>query len=255
MRQRSSRSVVLTEGEPDTELYRKFVDEGACLVQHVGDRDGVESLLARFDGMRIPAVGGIIDADDDHFMERTSPRPNLFRTDETDRETTLIDSPAFDAFCLAFNSTVPSGELRRRLYAAAYPLGAVRRASHRERWEVSFANIEHGQYIDAGPTCDRQKCCAETVGKNQSVLSEASFHEAITDPQCTTATVTHIVSGHDLTEILSLRSMELFGQQMTARRIDYELNARYSAAEFHRTVTYVSMLAWEIAIKPRYRLF
>ncbi len=262
-RQRSQRSVLLTESDQDTDFYRRFVSEPHCLVRSASTHDGVlpnrEGVLVnleRFSQCHVRACAGIIDADNDYVLRRPKPIPEVFLTDKTDKETSVIDSAAFESFCVSLKSSVPAIDLRRLLYESAFPLGAIRRVSHREGMGIDFKNINVSNFITEGPACVSSKCCEEVASTNPDLaLSVQTLADFTRDECCLSLPRTHVVRGHDLVAILESQSQSLFGREVSQRELEYELAKAYTFGHFRTTMTYADLREWEGAILPTYKLF
>ncbi len=150
MRTRSQKSVLLTESDLDTDFYRRFVSEPHCLVRSASTRGGVLASLDRFAQYKVRGCVGIIDADCDFVLQRPRPRPDVCLTDKTDKETTSIESPAFEQLCATLGAKVPAVKLRSLLFEAAFPLGAIRRVSVREGLTLDFRFVKVPDFIDEG---------------------------------------------------------------------------------------------------------
>jgi len=256
MRMRNCRTVIVTESEADAAFYQKFVSDKDCFIGFAEGRHGVLSVLNRFSSYRLAACGGIIDADADYVWSRPRPSPNICRTDKTDKETTIIDSPAFDRFCSTLSSRVAAATLRELIYEAAHPLGAIRRQAARLGLGVDFKKILCGNFISSGPICDASQCCCEVKSLNQHIdISLEQLMDFIQDPALNSFPKPQIVQGHDMTAILALQSPQLFGRSISQAEIEFELGRAYLASHFHATAMYRDLIEWERSIAPSYRIF
>jgi hypothetical protein len=247
---------LLTESEVDTDLYKKFVSDSDCYFGSASNRSGVISTLERFSEYKMGGCAGIIDADSDYVLGHRAPRPEVFLTDKTDKETTIIDSPAFDDFCSTAGARLPASQLRGLLYDAAFPLGAIRRIAARNGIALDFKEIAMANLIEAGPKCNTSGCCWAVVRANPHLgLSADTLTEFLTDPAVTGIPKPYVVRGHDLVAILEAQSGSLFGRQLSRREIECELAKSYTSKYFHTTVTYSGLRAWEKSVIPKYRVF
>lgn len=262
-RQRSQRSVLLTESDQDTDFYRRFVSEPHCLVRsasiHDGvsaNREGVLANLERFSQCHVRGCAGIIDADSDYVLRRPKPIPNVFLTDKTDKETTVVDSAAFEDFCVSLRASIPAKDLRRLLYDSAFPLGAIRRVSDRAGIGIDFKNVKVSSFITEGPACVSSKCCEEVASTNPALaLSVQTLADFTRDEDCLSLPRTSVVRGHDVVAILESQSQSLFGRKVSQRELEYELAKAYTFGHFQTTMTYANLREWEVAILPTYKLF
>jgi len=256
MRMRSCRTVLLAESSVDAAFYQRFVSGKDCFLGDAVGRLGVLNMLDRLSACSVPACGGIIDADADYALGRPKPHQNAYRTHKTDKETTIVDSPAFVAFCATLNVSMSAENLRGILYAAALPLGAIRRQGTREGFALDFKQIVYSNFIHAGPACDINQCCAEVKARNPHVdISLESLIDFVQDTRLREVPKSHIVQGHDLTAILSLQSCSLFGRHFSQAALETELSNSYTLAHFLDTTTYGELSRWEGTIAPRFRVF
>jgi hypothetical protein len=256
MRMRSKRSVLLTESDRDTDLYKKFVDENRCLVRAAGNRDAVINMLERFASNRILGVAGIIDTDSDHALGRPNPRADIARTPCSDKETTIIDSPDFERFCHQLNPLLDPVNLRQEIYASTLPLGILRRVSAREGWKIDFKSIEFRHFLDATSRCDKNRCCELVVAANQHLdISTRQMQAALDDEACNLLHPAHVIQGHDIVEVLALRSRAIFGRPVIGHEIEKNLSDAYSRQEFEKTSTYGELKAIEAAAPPQFEIF
>lgn len=262
-RQRSQRSVLLTESDQDTDFYRRFVSEPHCLVRSASiddgvlpNREGVLANLERFSQCRVKGCAGIIDADSDYVLQRPKPIPDVFLTDKSDKETTIVDSVAFEVFCVSLSASIPATDLRRLLYESAFPIGAIRRVSDREGMGIDFKNVKVSSFITEGPACVTSKCCDEVASANPDLdLSVQTLAEFTRDAKCLSLPKANVVRGHDLVAILEAQSRSIFGREVSQRELEYELARAYSFDHFRSTMTYGDLRKWEGAMLPTYRLF
>lgn len=256
MRMRSSRTVLLTESDLDACFYQKFVSENYCFVGNAFGRPGVLNMLEKLSNFRVAACGGIIDADADYALGRPTPLSNVFRTDKADKETTIIDSPAFVVFCSALNSTIAADRLKELLYEAAFPVGIIRRYAAREGIAIDFKDIPFDHFIHEGPTCNVNQCCNEIKTRNQHLqLSCEKLIDIVQDPPFKGLPKSLVVRGHDLTTILSIQSAFLFARSISKSNLEFELSKAYALEHFRATTTYHELSQWESAITPKYRIF
>jgi hypothetical protein len=212
--------------------------------------------LERFSRCRVRGCTGIIDADCDYVLRRPRPRPDVCLTDKTDKETTVIDSPAFDRFCLALGAKIPSTRLRGLLYESGFPLGAIRRVALRSGLSMDFQFVKVRNFIDAGPVCAIRRCCEAVASVNQDLdLSVEDLIDFTHDQVCLSLPRAHVVRGHDLIAILESQSLPLFGREVSQRELEYELAEAYTIDHFYCTKTYTDLRKWEGTVLPTYRLF
>jgi hypothetical protein len=256
MRMRSPKSVLLTEADSDTDLYRKFINESRCLVRSAGSRAGVLAMLERLSLNRLKGCVGIVDADCDYVLGRLSPSLDVFRTDTTDKETMIIDSPAFDDFCLSLQAKIAPSRLREMLLESSYPLGAIRRSSVLAGLAIDFKNVTIGKFVTDGPICDVDGCCAEVLAVNQHLgLDMRTMRDFVQDRVCSSLPKPKVVRGHDLVSILECQARLLFGRSVSQRELEYELAKAYMFHHFQLTETYADLLKWEDVARPTWGLF
>jgi hypothetical protein len=256
MRMRSRKSVLLTESDLDVELYQKFVSLDHCYVGDATGRPGVLEVLGRFSQCKVRGCAGIIDADADHLLGRAQPRPDVFFTDRTDKETSIIDSPAFDVFCNKLGVTIPVEELRQSLFLSALPLGAIRRLSVRNGLGLDFKQIEMSTFIHPGPRCDIDECCAEVLVRNPHIeITAEILRRFVADTSVQSISPAYVVQGHDLLTILEMQAYSLFGRSVLRRELEFELSSAYSSDHFRITTTYAQLRTWETSQLPTYKLF
>jgi hypothetical protein len=232
------------------------VSESHCLVRSASNRSGVLASLERFAQYKIRGCVGIIDADCDFVLQRARPRLDVCLTDKTDKETTSIESPAFEQFCAALGAKVDAGKLRCDLFEAAFPLGAIRRVSVRQGFVLDFRSVKVSDFIDDGLTCAVLRCCEVVASVNQDLtLPVQTLVDFTRDAACLSLPKAHVVRGHDLIAILECRSQAIFGRAVSQRELDYTLGEAYNENLFRLTRTYADLRAWESTAVPAYRLF
>ena len=256
MRMRSKRTVLITESNNDTDLYKKFVEASSCFMSSANDRSSVIMLLERFARNRVPATVGIVDADDDFAVGRKSPHPNIARTDATDKETTIIESPAFDAFCTTEHASLEPGVIRREVFAAVHTLGLIRRYSAINNWGLDFKAIRVRDFLDLQFKCDENLCKASVLANNSHVsVTIGDLDNACIDPNLLALGASKIVRGHDATAVLALRSRELFQQNLEQREIERRLSESYLMQHFNQTQTFQELRTLEQAFPAGFTLF
>lgn len=256
MRMRSHRSVLLTESGLDADFYRRFVSDPHCMVGSACGRAGVLESLERFSKSKVRGCVGIIDADCDYVLRRPRPTPDVCLTEQTDKETTIIDSPAFELFCATLNARIPAKNLRRLLYRSGFPLGAIRRVAFREGLTLDFKRINVCNFINAGPACAITRCCEEVASVNPHLdVSVQALIDFTRDQACLSLPMSQVVRGHDLILILESQSTSIFGRRISKGELEFELAKAYTVDHFKCTKTYTDLREWESAVLPTYRLF
>lgn len=256
VRVRSRRTVLLTESPNDAQFYQKFVSSSDCFVGAADGRRGVLEMLDRFASCKVEACVGIIDADGDHLLGRPKPSPLVFLTDKADKETTIVDSKAFEDFCSALGAGRPAEELRTLLYDAAFPLAAIRRFAGRSGMAVDFRGISFRTFIDRDTICNRLKCCAEVRSLNPDLeFSIDDLVGVIDEANLQGVPRALLVRGHDLLQILEMNSPRLIGRVASLREIERGLEDAFKLIHFHATILYADLRQWEETVSPQYRMF
>ena len=256
MRMRSRKTVLLTESEIDARFYQKFVSENYCFVGHASTRPRVIEMLERFTQNHVQACVGIVDADDNYVLKRPKPNPAVYFTEKSDKETTIIDSPAFDDFCSVMGATVTAAEIRNKVYEAATPLGAIRRLSARDGLGLDFKRIVIGNFVSLLPACNLQGCCAEVRAMNPDIYTtDEALMEFVREAEWLGIPKPYLLRGHDLIAILELSSQSLFGRTISQRDLEDELAKAFRTDHFQSTTTYAELREWEKTVLPTYRLF
>jgi len=244
-----NKTVLIVEGDSDSRSLSRVIRSTHCMAFSPGHPGGKEQALALFDDLKqkkLPGVAALVDADCDRFWGRGRGHGDVCWTSCTDRETMIISSPAFDSFVADMFGVDPT-DLRSRLMKTAFPLGCVRVTSRRHGWALDLKSVYVTRFIDANKiTCDESACCREVLAKNPaSGLSEQELSQAIRSIREKNPKPEDIVSGHDLTEILSLVSGSSLGCELSYAQIERQLSQRYEPAHFARTSTYAECTAWE----------
>lgn len=249
---------LLLEGAGDAKFFGKFTHR--TRVRFI-DSQGKHVALEAIRILNREAATGVLmvaDADFDRIPPRSLPTDdNVLFYDHHDLEVFLMMSPALETVLRELGSNEKIARLeaagatvRELLLSVGARIGALRLASHDEKWSLKFDEGKYASFVKDRidvPLLDivneiRNRSQAYALAEKE-VLSKV---QAILDAD---PPVTELVVGHDLTAILSSWLRRSIGSQDAAdvavERIESLLRAAFERRYFETSRLHRELKAWE----------
>lgn len=260
-------TILVVEGDTDSRLLKKFIDQRNCLVVVGNGKDNVVGSLILLEEDSFKGALGIVDADFWRLEGHVHGLNNLFLTDTHDFETMIIASEAFERFLEEWSSSSKrlkfeqdnGHKIRDYLLQEARSLGYLRYVSKMKKWNFSFRDINYDFVSPINMKVELERILRRICSSvshvsltNEKILAEI---EDISDPN---HELWDVCSGHDLTGILSRGLRRAIGsvnhQQSQPKDIEKNLRLAYDSRDFERSEMWKSIRGWE-ASNSGYKVF
>jgi hypothetical protein len=252
---------LIVEGDSDAKVYRQMIDQSACQIVPVLNKNMVLAVLEILNRENAPDIVAIVDKDFDELVGTLPQMDNLCFTDTHDLETMLMQSPALEKVLDEFGSTekVQNLDVRTLLISAASPIGYLLWISLQDQLDLKFATIEYGKFLNDALQTDELKLIQEVKNKSQRLdLVDRDIQQRLNQQRDPQHDPWQICRGHDLAGILAYGLRKVLGSNkpadVTPEVIERSLRLAYEFAYFCQTNLYKALREWEQAHSP-YKLF
>jgi len=259
-RQSYSGVFAVVEGTDDARLYKEFIDPECCVFKVAHSKEKAVETVAKFG--RAWGVFAIVDSDEWPLLGKQVPVPHVFFTDCHDAETMIIKSEAFDKFLRHQTDDKRLGEflqkrgmadLRSVLLIAGKPLGCMRIVSNVGSYRMDFKKLYFEGFVSPGTLeVDIQKMITFIRRNSESTIgvSDDELKKELQKANAQYSDPWLVVSGHDITRILTIGLNHIFGHQRFRSKIDVEdvevgLRLAFDINHFHGTALYDAIRKWE----------
>lgn len=259
---------LIVEGSTDASVFRRFVQDGRCLVIPANGKECVLRAIEILERRRLcSGVVAIVDADFTRIDKVTTWSVNILVTDTHDLETMILKSPALDRVLGQFGDrevidALPKG-IRRLLLDSGLPVGILRLMIGRSRREYAadLSRLPFCKFVEGpGLAINVDKLIAEVQAQPGSVNLDAMVIKKKIAALLTTLAdqAWQVCRGHDLVHILWLGLRQTFGNARgkrlaSADPLEWSLRDAYSEADFRQTALHAGIHRWEEA-HPPYRV-
>lgn len=250
-------AIILTEGDADSRLYPRLLDQSSCVVINAYEKQNVIDALQMLDAENLKGVLGIVDADFSSLTQEPLPSYNLISTDNHDLDTMLIASPSLEKVLLEHGSQTKLSQLekpiRQIIIDTALPFGCLRLASAKQALSLDFEGLKYGRFIDKKSLeIDVRKLIIAILSRSKNKeIDPSRLLKSITNIRKEGYDPWQLCCGDDMIHILSIGLRAKFGtnnpQQVTPDIIERALHIGYEPAYFSSTILHQSIEAWEAA--------
>ncbi len=268
MRSHHTGAILLVEGDTDSRVYRRFVNEQTCQVLPANGKANALNAIELLDLKNIAGILVIIDSDFWRLEGKNPDSQNLLTTDTHDLETMIISSAAFDKVLVEFASQPKMKKIgvpvRELLLEIGKPIGYFRwiASSSQDKLALKFKDISFDRIIDRTDTSARlniDEMIKEVLRDTPN--STAAFSDI---KQRITTLLSErkndawqVCRGHDMVKIFFILLVGVIGKNQVRRItldiIDGMLRIAYEFDDFRKTELYNSIKTWE-RNNPDYRI-
>ncbi|EJG07265.1 hypothetical protein Metli_1310 [Methanofollis liminatans DSM 4140] len=262
-------SYLLLEGDSDTILFNKIVEENSCeiivahgkskIIESINELNGDQHYRSR--------VVGIVDKDFDPLVDNPKYDKNIILLDTHDIETLVITSPSFYSFVEKYVDREKLAQFERKtgmglletLLRSAYLIGTVRCYNERKRWALNFKDLVFS------PFTDKKSLVLDFSGLLEIIEAVTDQDEDVLEYKletirerkdrfieiCDKFTCPSIMcNGHDIVKILKIGLDEIFGSEESKKlrkgnSIERAIIEMYDPKLFCDTNVYRSVREWE----------
>jgi hypothetical protein len=176
-RTQHNRSVILTEGDTDARVLKRFVDLTSCSVTVAHGKQNAVAALAL---LKREGRDGILCVVDKDFGKGQASATNadIVYTDSHDLETMMFQTPTLEKVLDEFGSSekiatflASAGkDIRQLLIDAALPIGHLRALSEAHQWDLKFEGCDYGAFVD------RERLTTNLSGLVQEIINKSQKH-------------------------------------------------------------------------------
>jgi hypothetical protein len=262
-RARHKGSFLLLEGESDCKLFRRFVDDLACVLVNCLGRDRL------LDATRIlndDGFSGFVAIADRDFSDRLGvdiALQNVMFPDNNDLEIDIIMSDALSIFLHEFGSKPklaqhgdpPADGVRQTIFRAAAGVGALRFLSQQKGWGLDFSGELIKFASRAVLDIDVEATARRVIARSRMlrILSVTQVTDEVTALILGEERPERLCCGHDCVRILGRGTARVFGNNKifdddgAVDNLERVMRLAYKFADFKLTKTYENLLGWQAA--------
>ncbi|MDP3396870.1 MAG: hypothetical protein Q8S57_09450 [Methanoregula sp.] len=264
-------SFLIVEGESDTRIFKKFIDNKKCLVIHAYGKGNIHKLIQKEHFGKRDEILFVADMDCEKINKDPEMAENLFLTDTHDRECDIIRSQDFDRYLKMIDFSeeckIEIEELKKIILEECKLIGLLRCYNEKNNLGLPFDKIietdEDLEYLltDKG-SINFEKIITKlknhplTSDEAKSKINDISALKDELEKKGTTLTVLWCVcNGHDITKFLCIflkRKCHLKAfEKITSKQFEEDiLTLIYSITEFQKTNLYLQIRKWEETHAP-----
>lgn len=257
------KSIIFVEGKSDEEFFKKMFSFKFCRFIQCEGKENVKNVLRALNSRSQKGILGIVDADFDTILQRSSFIEYLFYTDTHDIETMIIasgfslenavrmyfDSDKYEVF---LNNT--NQEFDEIIFEATKYLGILRLVSLDENLNLDFKELEYGLFLDDKLKINLEKLCEHLIQKSMTSIDKDTLMEKVENHGNRSYSFLDICCGHDIAGIISYGLKNIIGTEKGANLEESQLEERfrssYNNQEFVQTELYKDLNSWEDQNKP-----
>lgn len=263
--QKKDLSVLVVEGITDKKFFDKFIDNSKCTIEIAQGKDNVIDAIKILNKQNKVGVLGVVDADyhrlnnDQRLNEK-----NILITDTHDIETMIMRTRAFFGILAEYASkdSIKSLEkkyqkpLRELLLEYSNLIGLLRLHSLKNNLQLNFSEIDFYKFINIKTfEFSKKDFINEVVIKtNNTKVSKEQIESDFEKLQIEEYNSWDLSCGHDLSEILKIGILKVFGNQKSKQlkylNIEEALRLSYQYEFFYITDLYKGIINWESNNKP-----
>ncbi|MDF2612899.1 MAG: hypothetical protein K0S71_685 [Clostridia bacterium] len=217
------KSFLVVEGNTDSRLYGKFINEKTCEVVIADSKSNVIQCIETCDKEKLQGIVGIIDADFWRLEHQHAASVNLFLTDYHDLECMLINSLAYENVLSEYASKNKYMRFEERkknslkifMLENAAKIGYLRWYSLLNNLGLRFSDLNFNHFVSQTELeVDMIKLIEYVLvqSKKQGVLKTEKVLKEVERLAHRQHNLWDVCCGHDLIEILSIGFIHIFGE-------------------------------------------
>jgi hypothetical protein len=255
-------TILIVEGDSDYRFMTGFIEYSMCEMLVAEGHENAIKAVAVADKLSVAGIICLLDRDAKPIVEREGSGTAFVFTDESDLETMLMRSPAFQRVLAEMGSAEKLKRARARkqdaqqlICDAAAPVGALRHISRRDALHLKFETISY-DFVDRRTLIPNvTRLINEVLAKSRNfTTAKATLRVRISELIEQVGNLWDICCGHDLTAIFGRSLCSLFGTlnsgEALPRQIESRLRLAFGAREFCASLLFKSIRRWEKANVP-----
>jgi hypothetical protein len=259
-------AILILEGDTDTRVYKRFIDETECMAVPANGKDNTIAVLDILKKDSFKGILAIVDADFWNIEKIKPDNVNILVTDTHDLETMILsNSMVMDKILSEFGSTNKMKNLPEPVISlvldSALPIGLLRWLAlpSRDNLPFIFRDLVFGNFIGETKLKINIDKLLEEIKKNSGNIEFVvkTIKSKIKSLKKENHPPWQVCSGHDMVEILAIGFRSVFGNKkaktLSAEILEGMLRISYEYSHFQVTLLYVSIRNWEKA-NPSYRV-
>ncbi|OSA72282.1 hypothetical protein B2H86_17120 [Clostridium botulinum] len=265
----ANKCFLLVEGDTDSRLYGKFIDNETSEIVIADNKDNVIEAIEKCNNTGFKGTLGVVDSDFWKLDKVKNIIDNLFVTDYHDLECMLVNSQAYES---VFAEYVDRNKYNRFVEERkSYPkdvalkngaiIGYLRWYSQKYNLGLKFDNLDFRTFTDTKELeIDIEKLVNQVIGnsKSKKKLNNVVVKEELQNLLNKDWNLWHVCCGHDIIEILSIGFINIFGsynaKNLFPGSLEGSFRLAYEYTHFFNTKLYKSLLKWEES-NPQYNIF
>jgi 5S rRNA maturation endonuclease (ribonuclease M5) len=246
---------ILVEGDTDKRFFKKIFDTSKVSIEITF---GKQNLLEVIELLHQNKLGrqvsffAIKDADFDRINQKAEVK-NLYLTDASDTETTILNSLAFNSILSEYgqDEKIEGKNIVEILLNSAKILGSLRLINEREGLNLKFNELCFSKFVNKPNLKIDVDEMIKTVFNNskRQDLKIEDFKEKINQILSKNHDLLQLCNGHDLVELLSISLTKLLGnkgqQDVKIETLESSLRISYRFKDFKLTKLCASIIEWE----------
>lgn len=255
---------LLVEGNDDAKLFGKFCDGENCEIIICLGRERLLEAMATLERANFRRVLGIADRDYADFVDYPEYGGVVIFSDETDMDTMILASSAFDNVLREFGShdrvsviiDTETKSPRDLIFDAAIGIGALRLLSQERGLSLHFSEMSYQFEPGNSFQVDLQRTIVHVLGRTEPrpTISETDVLTLVKEYISRTREKRTLCNGHDCVRVLGKALRRSFGNTNQfdsgkgSRLLAGALRLAYDFEFFRQSAVYRSMRRWEDAM-------
>lgn len=258
IRTQRKQCVIITEGDTDARVLKRFIDPISCRIEIGHGKDNVLGAMEILQQAKVDGILSIVDKDC-FLVSASNSGPNVLVTDSHDLETMMFQTNAFEKVLSELGSEDKIKQHAREkgkhvlnvLLEASLPIGFLRLASQQNGLNLKFEGCDYGSFIEKDNlTIDVTKLVRNIVNKTQNhSLDQTGMLSMIEVEARRGLNPWDVACGHDLSNILALGLRKALGScnahSINGFSLEASLRLAYEDSYFRMTQLYRSMQEWQ----------
>ncbi|MDR3564455.1 MAG: DUF4435 domain-containing protein [Negativicutes bacterium] len=263
IRQVKECSILIVEGVNDEKIFSRFIDGDKCEIEIAFNKSNALDALDLLEDEGFPGVVAVVDADFDRVLGRSRHLENLCMTETHDLDLVVLLSSAFDFYIKEYcdNEKLHKSfegdpkKLRTKIFNACLPIAYCRLASERRGMNISFKDLNYGEFIDKFTLEIDKMTLFSIVLSKSNVNYDVNILSRLVDlEESYNFDLLQLVNGHDATAVLGIALQEMVGRRREvhtwSREVESALRLAFDWESMTRTEIYEALKGWEVSSAP-----
>lgn len=267
-RQNHKGSILLVEGDTDSRLFEKLLDNEKCKIEAIGPKDDVLQVVKILEEREnLSGFFAIVDADFEHIEGYEVVSPNLLRTETYNIESLLLKSETLENLLREDTNREKLAKFKNRfdikekLLEGSLPISGLRLINFRKGWSLKFNGLRYGNFVDSDTLDIEINDLINTIYSNSPEFIKKHADLTLITEEYSKLDISKIdpwlvCNGHDMMEILLFGYQNIWGmyKKFHHKGLESDLRKCYELRFFEKTELYNEILEWEKNNQPYFVL-